>query len=66
MGFFVVLFLTFPFHLGTIPILTGSNIDTLFERKVETWTKSPTTVSVEGAAQQNKVMDKEWNKILLA
>lgn len=58
MYFFGVLLLRFPFHLGTIPILTGSNIDILFERKVITWTKSSRTVSVERAAQQNIAMDK--------
>lgn len=66
MYFFGVLLLRFLFHLGTIPILTRSNTDTSFERKVRTWTKSSTTVSVERAAQQNKEMDKEWNKMLLA
>lgn len=65
MYFFGVLLLWFPFHLGTIPIFTGSNID-IFEREVKTWTKSSRTISVERAAQQNKAMDKERNKMLLA
>lgn len=64
--FFGVLLLRFLFQLGTIPILTGSIMDVFLERKVKTWTKISTRVSVEGVAQQNKAMDKQWIKMLLA